>query len=121
MTQSAIDREAIAAIRGERVDWRFKGLPADAAGLTIAELAERRPNLFTDGFVGPVLTMDKAAVEHNLGVMSGWCRARGVELAPHGKTTMAPQLFEAQLDAGSWGITAATPSQLRVCRAFGVR
>ena len=53
--------------------------------------------------------------------MAGWCRDRGVELAPHGKTHMAPQLFARQLDAGACGITAATLSQVRTYRAFGVR
>jgi peptide/nickel transport system ATP-binding protein len=41
-------------------------------------------------------------------------RARvGLDLAPHGKTTMSPQLFRRQLDAGAWGITFATVFQLR--------
>jgi D-serine deaminase-like pyridoxal phosphate-dependent protein len=39
---------------------------------------------------------------------------------PHGKTTMAPALFEAQLNAGAWGITVATAGQALACRAFGV-
>ena len=30
--------------------------------------------------------------------MAAWCRDRGVELAPHGKTHMSPQLFAMQLD-----------------------
>jgi D-serine deaminase-like pyridoxal phosphate-dependent protein len=33
---------------------------------------------------------------------------------------MAPQIFERQIDAGCWALTAATPSQLAVYRAFGV-
>jgi D-serine deaminase-like pyridoxal phosphate-dependent protein len=61
------------------------------------------------------------ALTHNLTAMAGWCRDRGVELAPHGKTHMAPQLFARQLDAGACGITAATLSHVRMYRAFGVR
>ena len=61
------------------------------------------------------------ALTHNLTAMADWCRATGVEIAPHGKTHMAPQLFGRQLDAGACGITVATISQVRVCRAFGVR
>ena len=53
--------------------------------------------------------------------MARWCRERGVELAPHGKTHMAPQLLARQFDAGACAITAATISQVRVFRAFGVR
>ena len=44
-----------------------------------------------------------------------------MELAPHGKTHMAPQLLVRQLDAGASAVTAATISQVRVFRAFGVR
>src|SRR5919202_6212776 len=53
--------------------------------------------------------------------MARWCEERGIRHAPHGKTTMAPQLFKRQLDAGAWAITAATVTQARVYRAFGVQ
>src|ERR1700730_12266212 len=43
-----------------------------------------------------------------------------VLLAPHGKTAMAPQLFQMQRDAGAWAVTAATTSQVRIWRAVGV-
>ncbi|WP_447003407.1 amino acid deaminase [Saccharothrix isguenensis] len=115
-----MDLDAVAAIRDERVDWRFKGLPADVFGATIGDVAGRRLDLFTGGFVGPLVVLDAAALEHNLAAMARWCADRGVLLAPHGKTTMAPQLFARQLAHGAWGITAANTSQLRVYRAFGV-
>lgn len=68
----------------------------------------------------PFAVLDDAALEHNLATMATWCRERGVELQPHGKTTMAPALFHRQLAAGATGITAATPAQVRVMRAHGV-
>ena len=49
-----------------------------------------------------------------------FCDEHGVGLAPHGKTTMAPQLFADQLAAGAWGITAATVGQAQVMAHFGV-
>ena len=49
-----------------------------------------------------------------------FCDEHGVALAPHGKTTMAPQLFADQLAAGAWGITAATVGQAQVMAHFGV-
>src|SRR5262249_252360 len=52
--------------------------------------------------------------------MAAYCAAAGVRLAPHGKTTMAPQLFARQLAAGAWAVTAATIGELHVYRAFGV-
>jgi D-serine deaminase-like pyridoxal phosphate-dependent protein len=115
-----IDTEAVAAIGQERIDWRFKGLPLIAEGHTIREAADLGLNLFEDGFLGPVLTLDEEAVEHNIMTMAKWCADRGVELAPHAKTTMAPQLWARQLAAGGWGLTAASAAQLRVYRAFGV-
>ncbi|MFC7343417.1 amino acid deaminase [Saccharopolyspora griseoalba] len=96
-------------------------MPADSFGSTVGEFLDTRPKLFESGFVGPLLALDAAALEHNLTTMAGWCAAHGLELAPHGKTTMAPRLFERQLAHGAWGITAANVSQLRVYRAFGVR
>ncbi|ARC55852.1 D-threonine aldolase [Frondihabitans sp. 762G35] len=68
----------------------------------------------------PVLTLDQAALTHNVDTMSEWCRASGVDLAPHGKTTMAPAVWQQQLDAGAWGITVATAYQAAVAREAGV-
>jgi D-serine deaminase-like pyridoxal phosphate-dependent protein len=116
-----IDRAAVGRLRDERIDWRFKGLPAPVFGQTVGEVAEARLDLFTGGFVGPLVVLDAEALEHNLRTMAAWCAAHGIALAPHGKTTMAPQLFERQLDHGAWGMTSANVSQLRVYRAFGVR
>ncbi|MER6530335.1 amino acid deaminase [Streptomyces sp. NPDC001508] len=112
--------EALARLAGERVDHRFKGLPPDAAGLTVGELAAQRRNLFTDGFTTPVLTLSAERLEHNLKLMETYAARHGLAFAPHGKTSMAPQLFNRQLAHGAWGITLAVPHQVRVARAFGV-
>ncbi|RSN55460.1 amino acid deaminase [Amycolatopsis sp. WAC 04182] len=115
-----IDSAAVAAVREERVDWRFRSVAPSLSGLTIGEAAARGAKLFDDGFLGPFVVLDEEAVEHNLRTMADWCAERGVALAPHGKTTMAPQLFERQLQHGSWGITCANAGHLRIYRAFGV-
>ncbi len=115
-----IDSAAVAAVREERVDWRFRSVAPSLSGLTIGEAATRGAKLFDDGFLGPFVVLDEEAVEHNLRTMADWCAERGVALAPHGKTTMAPQLFERQLQHGSWGITCANAGHLRIYRAFGV-
>ena len=116
-----ISAAAVAALADERIDWRFKGVPSNWWGRTPAQICGEAPDLFEAGAVGPVCVLRAAALTHNLIAMAGWCRDRGVELAPHGKTHMAPQLFARQLDAGACGITAATLSQVRTYRAFGVR
>jgi D-serine dehydratase len=69
----------------------------------------------------PALVLRESAVAHNLALMQGWCDERGVSLAPHGKTTMAPALIARQLAAGAWGMTAATVPQMAVMRDAGAR
>lgn len=113
--------DALAGLAGERVDHRFKGLPPDADGLTVGELAAQRRNLFTDGFATPVLALSAERLEHNLALMETYATRHGLAFAPHGKTSMAPQLFRRQIDRGAWGITLAVPHQVRVARAYGVR
>ncbi|MEU1940957.1 amino acid deaminase [Streptomyces sp. NPDC059474] len=112
---------ALTALARERVDHRFKGLPPSAEGLTVGELAAERRSLFTGGFTTPVLALSAEALEHNLVAMERYSAAHGLAFAPHGKTSMAPQLFERQLAHGAWGITAAVPTQVRAYRAFGIQ
>lgn len=113
--------DALARLSEERVDHRFKGLPPDAGGLTVGELAAQRRNLFTGGFTTPVLALSAERLEHNLRLMETYAARHGLAFAPHGKTSMAPQLFRRQIEHGAWGITLAVPHQVRVARAFGVR
>ncbi|MER5793748.1 amino acid deaminase [Streptomyces sp. NPDC001980] len=113
--------EALARLAEERVDHRFKGLPPDAEGLTVGELAAQRRNLFSGGFATPVLALSAERLEHNLALMESYTERHGLAFAPHGKTSMAPQLFHRQTGRGAWGITLAVPHQVRVARAFGTR
>ena len=102
------------------LDWQAKGAPVLPAGTTIESFVAGRPGLFDAGFLPPLLVLRDAALRANLATMAAFCRDAGVELAPHGKTHMAPALAARQLDAGAWGITVATVSQARVYRAHGV-
>ncbi|MGA5288692.1 amino acid deaminase [Streptomyces pseudogriseolus] len=113
--------DALARLTEERVDHRFKGLPPDAAGLTVGELAAQRRNLFTGGFTTPVLALSAERLEHNLAALETYAERHGLAFAPHGKTSMAPQLFQRQIERGAWGITLAVPHQARVARAYGIR
>src|SRR3954468_6719207 len=117
---AAESHEALTRLAVERVDHRFKGLPPDADGLSVAELAAQRRNLFTDGFTTPVLALSAERLDHNLRLMETYAARHGLAFAPHGKTSMAPQLFHRQLAHGAWGITLAVPHQVRVAREFGI-
>lgn len=95
----------------------IKGLPLDAG--TGPEAVVGRHALRDLEY--PVLLAHEQAVDHNLAAMAAYCRDQGVGLAPHAKTTLSSQLVRRQLDAGAWGMTAATPAQVRGLHALGVR
>ncbi|WP_059411584.1 amino acid deaminase [Cupriavidus basilensis] len=69
----------------------------------------------------PAAVLYEERLAHNLAWMRRFMHEYGVQLAPHGKTTMAPKLFARQLEAGAWGITLATAHQTAAAHAHGVR
>ncbi len=101
------------------VDHRYKGIPLGAT-LPLCEVGAQGWNVARGDLALPVTTVRERALQRNLDTMAEFCRRHGALLAPHGKTTMSPQLFERQIRAGAWGITAATPTQVAVMRQFGV-
>ena len=102
----------------EQIDWRYKSFPATPP-TSIREVARRDWNVLDGDFMFPVMLLKQSALRHNIGAMAALCESHGISLAPHGKTSMSPQLFQMQLDAGAWAVTAATMWQVRVWRAFG--
>ena len=105
-------------ILDERIDWRFKSFPTEPT-TTIRQVAQRGWTVLNGDFLMPVMVLKQSALRHNIDTMAALCDKHGISLAPHGKTSMSPQLTQMQLEAGAWGITAATASQVRVWRAFG--
>jgi D-serine dehydratase len=89
-----------------------KGLPAGAAP---------GRNVFDGTFPMPTATLLRAELEHNIATMAAYCADHGVLLAPHGKTTMSPQLIRRQLAAGAWAVAAATAWQASAMAEMGVR
>jgi D-serine dehydratase len=89
---------------------------------TLASASGTAPgwNLLHEEVSLPVAVLSQELMSRNLEWMQRFTAAHGVQLAPHGKTTMAPALFARQLAAGAWGITLATAAQCRVAHAHGV-
>jgi D-serine dehydratase len=94
------------------MDRAFGGLPVSEAGGAGWSVPGR-------DLPFPLLVLREPALEHNLRVMHAWCAERGLSLAPHGKTHMAPQLARRQLDAGAWAMTAANVYQASVMASAG--
>jgi len=103
----------------EQVDWRYKSFPSGPP-TAIRAVRERGWNVLGGEFMLPVMLLKDSALRHNSRLMAAYCRRHDMLLAPHGKTSMSPQLLKMQLDDGAWAVTAATMSQVRVWRAFGV-
>ena len=78
-------------------------------------------NLLHEDLSLPAAVLYQERLEHNLDWMRRFIAEYKVQLAPHGKTTMAPKLFDMQMRSGAWGITLATAHQTQVAHAHGVR
>jgi D-serine dehydratase len=98
-----------------------KGLGAMDEALTFSEILSLGWNLLREDLSLPTAVLYEDKLSHNLQWMQEFVAAYGVNLAPHGKTTMAPKLFARQLESGAWGITLATAQQTRVAYEHGVR
>ncbi len=103
------------------LDASQKGFPHHAAPLRRSEVGRQGWNVLRGDLPLPLAVIRRNALAGNLRWMQSFASERGVGLAPHGKTTMSPQLFGWQLDAGAWGLTFATVGQLRAGLAAGVR
>lgn len=77
-------------------------------------------SIFDDDVAFPTVVLLDSALSHNVRVMAEYCASAEVSIAPHGKTTMTPRIFERQLEDGAWAITAASAWQAMRMREAGV-
>lgn len=99
----------------------LKGFPHGQAPVARRDIAALGWHALDGRLPLPLAVLKREALDHNLAWMQAFVRERGIDLAPHGKTTMSPQLFARQLEAGAWGLTFATVTQLAVGVAAGAR
>lgn len=97
-----------------------RAFPSQYTGRRVSQVIAEAP-CCPEEFSTPFPVIDAEAVEHNLQLMARWCEENRLELHPHVKSTMAPQLFLRQLSAGATGVSVATPAQLRYAAESGVR
>ncbi|RZI96731.1 MAG: amino acid deaminase [Variovorax sp.] len=99
----------------------LKGYPHAARPCALNEIGAAGWNVLAGDLPLPIALLKREALEHNIAWMQARVDQWGIGFAPHGKTTMSPQLFARQLDAGAWGITFANVTQLAIGVAAGVR
>ncbi|MBD1557279.1 amino acid deaminase [Vibrio sp. S9_S30] len=78
-------------------------------------------SLINEEIMLPAAVIKQSAIQSNLQWMQSFADQHGVKLAPHGKTTMTPDLFRQQLEAGAWGITVANIQQAWVAYEAGAK
>jgi D-serine dehydratase len=98
----------------------FKGFPHHSAPLRRSAIGTQGWNVLRGDLPLPLAVIRRDLMQHNLTWMQDFARSRGLGLAPHGKTSMSPQLFRQQLDAGAWGLTFATVTQAHLGIMAGV-
>jgi D-serine dehydratase len=102
------------------LDTHFKSFPATTP-VPASDLAGRGWNLLANDLAFPLAVLNRAALAHNIAWMQAYAERKGVVLAPHGKTTMSPELLAQQLAAGAWGLSFATVYQARAGVTAGAR
>lgn len=111
----------LAALEAELFDGRTKGMPVGSGAVRLGDIGSQGWNVLKEDLPLPLAVLKQSAVDHNSRWMQRFLEQSGAVLAPHGKTSMSPQLFQRQLDDGAWAITVATVQQLRVCREHGIQ
>jgi D-serine deaminase-like pyridoxal phosphate-dependent protein len=98
-----------------------KGLGKFVEPMSREDIVHLGWNLLREDLSLPSAVLYRDRIEHNLAWMQRFMDAYKIRLAPHGKTTMAPRLFQMQIDGGAWGITLASAHQAMVAHAHGIR
>lgn len=109
------------AIDRSQIDDRFKGMPPGVEPFELHQIGRQGWNVLAEHLPLPLAVLKTSALEHNRRWMQRFLAVTGVQLYPHGKTTMSPQLFALQLEDGARGISLATIHQLTIARRFGVK
>lgn len=111
---------SLEGLEAELITATYKGFPARLPPTALKDLGKLGLNLLRDDLPSPVAVLKDSALKHNSDWMRRFLKISGASFSPHGKTTMAPQLYERQLADGAWGITLANLAQVQIARKFGV-
>lgn len=96
-----------------QLDRSYKGFPHTSGPLRRSQIAAQHWNVLKGDMPLPLAIVKQEALQHNLGWMQRFATSQNIDMAPHGKTTMSPQLLKRQLDEGAWGLTFANVAQTR--------
>lgn len=69
----------------------------------------------------PCATLNLNSVKHNINWMQEFANFHNILLAPHGKTSLTPEIIQLQVEEGAWGITVANVQQAYVAKMAGAK
>jgi D-serine dehydratase len=100
------------------LDLREKGVPGLREPVALSAVTAQDWWILREDLPLPLAVIKERALHHNSGWMRAFLASGGAMIAPHGKTTMSPAIFDLQLGDGAWAVTLATPHQIQVARSF---
>ncbi len=103
------------------IDASYKGFPGNLKPVELTQVGRQGWALLEGHLSLPLAVLKQKALAHNLAWMHDFCTQRNLEIAPHGKTTMSPELYDMQLKAGAWGISFANVFQAGLGIRHGVQ
>ena len=104
-----------------QINHSFKGFPGHHTPVDISHIGMQKWHVLKGDFPLPLAVIKETAIQHNLLWMKDFCEKRHLDIAPHGKTTMSPELYARQLEAGAWGISFANVFQASLGIRHGVQ
>jgi len=107
------------SIEASILDRTVKGMPGHLTPIALKDIGGKGWNVLRQDLPLPLAVMRESALTHNSGWMRRYLEATGALIAPHGKTTMSPQLFARQVADGAWAITLGSVEQVQVARQYG--
>lgn len=84
------------------IDDGFRGFPSGHKPLTIKEIREAGWKPYDGTMALPLMSLNKKAFLSNTQAMMQFVKANGVEIAPHAKTPMSPELARKLIALGAW-------------------
>ena len=119
--KAATQTEFVRSILDMRLNSTTKGMPASVKSVRLGDVGKQGWNVLRGDMMLPLLTIRASRMKNNLNTMRDYAAYHGVHLAPHGKSTVCPQIYLDQMsEGGCWGITAATVQQTAVVAATGI-
>ena len=103
------------------LDSKIKGIPGSVEPFPLGEISNKKWNILNEDMPMPIMVLKNDELNHNLTTFAEYLKQHNLSISPHGKTTMSPQLFYKQLEAGAWGITAGAINQIQVMYRYGIK